>query len=42
LKEIEDDAEANLPLGDLLKTGKFLGLYLLVICHMFFGYYMSN
>ena len=27
---------------ELLKTGKFAGLYFLVVCHMVYGYYMSN
>ena len=31
-----------MPLTYLLMTGKFYGLYCLVICHMFYGYYMSN
>lgn len=42
LKEFEADAEANMPIVYFLKTGKFVGLYCLVICHMFYGYYMSN
>ena len=42
LKEFEDDSEANLPLKEILKTGKFVGLYCLVVCHMFSGYYISN
>jgi hypothetical protein len=42
LKEAEVDAEENLPLKEILKSGKFFGLYCLVVCHMFYGYYMSN
>lgn len=29
-------------LFQILKTGKFGWLYLLVVCHMVYGYYMSN
>lgn len=38
----ENDAEENLPLLAILKTYKFFALYALVVCHMFYGYYMSN
>ena len=38
----EKEAEENIPMIKLLCTGKFLWLYLLVVCHMFYGYYMSN
>ena len=39
---LENDAEENLPLWTLIKTYKFSALYALVVCHMFYGYYMSN
>ena len=35
-------AEENLPLKSLLCTHKFAWIYALVVCHMFYGYYMSN
>ena len=38
----ENEAEENMPIVEILKTYKFCVLYLLVICHMYSGYYISN
>ena len=39
---LEKRAEETIPLPSLLMTGKFLWLYVLVVSHMFYGYYMTN
>ena len=35
-------AEESLPVSSLIMTGKFLWLYLLVVSHMFYCYYIAN
>ena len=38
----EKVAEENLPISSLIMTGKFFWLYLLVVSHMFYCYYIAN
>ena len=41
-RRYETEAEENLPLTTILWSGTFLWMYLLVVCHMYYGYYISN
>lgn len=38
----EEYFERSLPLVEIIKTHKFMLLYLLATCHLFYGYYMIN
>ena len=40
--QVEEYAEKNLVVVEIIKTKKFLLLYLLAVCHLFYGYYMSS
>jgi len=39
---LEEYSEEHLPVVEILKSKKFGLLYLLAICHFFYGYYMQN
>ena len=34
--------ERHLPIIEIVKTKKFILLYWLAVCHLFYGYYMTN
>jgi len=38
----EKIAEENAKLTDVIMTRTFIVLYIIVVCHMFFSYYISN
>ena len=41
-QQLEVYAEKNIPILEIIKTDKFILLYLLAVCHKLYGYYMSN
>jgi hypothetical protein len=38
----EEIAETEIPGLEIVKTGKFVLLFVLAMCHLYYGYYMSN
>ena len=40
--DVEKEYESIMPLLTILKTNKFIFLYLIAVTHLFYGYYMTN